>query len=426
MSHSHRSQFRMAAALAATLAAGALAAPCSALTFSGRVLKGEEGKPVANQSIQIHVVRGQEELPGGSARTDAQGRFRFAGLKSEPGLSYFVATEYQGAFYTEGPLQAAGDEIQHDVLVYDVGSDMAAIKVANQHVIVERQPDGLHVNEILIFENSGKTAFLGVGPDHAENAGMRIGLPASVKAFQVGVGGDDATTALKGRDLASTRPIPPGQRPFSFTYHIPLSGRMDFSHRFYYPTETFVVMLDDPRLKLKSAQLQYAGSRDQGGKKYEIYTGAGFRVGQEATIQIGGASFWSNPAIYPWLAAPFLIAAVLYLARQRGRRAQAVAAASRSVEGAPRLVPVDPPAAGRPAPPAAAQGAGGAPRPAPAAAAPGSGGDEFAQVYLYLISALDQANAKGELSGDAITLVRRNLKRKLEVVLSDGSTAPRR
>ena len=423
MSHSYRSQVRIAA-VAAAVATIVLATPSLALTFSGRVVKGEEGKPVANQSVQIHVIRGQEELPGGSTRTDAQGRFRFTGLKSEAGLSYYVATEYQGAFYTEGPLQATGEEIQHDVLVYDVGSDTGAIRVVNQHVIIERQQDGLHVTEILIFQNSGKTAFLGVGPDHAENAGMRIGLPASVKEFQVGMGGDDATTALKGRDLASTRPIPPGQRPFSFTYHVPLSGRIDFSHRFYYPTETFVVMLDDPRLKLRSGQLEYAGSREQGGKKYEMYTGANFGVGQEATIQIGGASFWSNPALYPWLAAPFLILAVLYVARQRGRRAQAVAAASRSLEGAPRLVPAAPPAPPRPAPQPAAPGAGAVgPRPAPVAP---EGGDEFAQVYLYLISALDQANAKGELPGDALTLVRRNLKRKLEVVLSDGSTAPRR
>jgi hypothetical protein len=423
MSQLHRSHVRTAAA-AAVLAAAVLATPSFALTFSGRVLKGQEERPVAGQPVQIHVIRGQEELPGGSERTDAQGRFRFTGLKSEPGLSYFVATEYQGAFYTEGPLQATGDVIQHDVLVYDVGSEISNVKVVNQHVIVERQADGLHVTEILIFQNSGKTAFLGVGPDHAENAGMRIGLPASVKAFQVGVGGDDATTALKGRDLASTRPIPPGQRPFSFTYHVPLSGRIDFSHRFYYPTETFVVMLDDPRLKVESRQLEYAGSREQGGKKYEMYTGANFGVGQEATIRIGGASLWSNPAIYPWLAAPFLIVAVLYLARQRGRRVQAVAAASRDIESAHPVLPAAPPAAERAAPPSAPPAAAGGPRSAPGAA--GGGEDPFAQVYLYLISALDQASARGELSGDACTLVRRNLKRKLEVVLSDGSAAPRR
>lgn len=433
MSHSHRrSRGRLAGAVAA-FAVALLATPCYALTFTGRVLKGTEEKPVANQSVQIHVIQGQQELPGGSARTDAQGRFRFPGLKSAADLSYYIATEYQGAMYTEGPLQAEGDEIRHDVVVYDVGSDIANIKVVNQHVIVERQPDGLHVTEIMIFENSGQTAFLGVGPDHAENAGMRIGLPASVKQFQVGVGGDDATTALKGRDLASVRPIPPGQRPFSFTYHIPLSGRIDFSHRFYYPTETFVIMLDDPRLHVESPQLEYAGSRDQGGKKYEIYSGSGFGVGQEATIRIGGASFWSNTAIYPWLAAPFLIVAVLYLARRRGQRAQAVAAAARSAApdaaGAGTAPPPDP---ARPVPVAPAAPSrlstptAGGPRMASGARPADGEGNDFAQVYLYLISALDQANARGELSGDAYSLVRRNLKRKLEVVLSDGSAAPRR
>jgi hypothetical protein len=42
-------------------------------------------------------------------------------------------------------------------------------------------------------------------------------------------------------------------------------------------------------------------------------------------------------------------------------------------------------------------------------------------VYLYLISALDQGNARGEIPTDASSMIRRNLKRKLEVVLSDGA-----
>jgi hypothetical protein len=219
------------------------------------------------------------------------------------------------------------------------------------------------------------------------------------------MGGDQATTELKGRDLASRRPIPPGMRPFSFTYHVPLSGRIDFSHRFYFPTETFVVMIDDPRLRLESSRLESSGTREQGGKTYAIYSGSDFKVGQEATIRIQGASFWSNPAIYPWLAAPVVVGVVLWLALRRGRRAQAIAATAREHE-APEAKIVAMPAAAHPAP--AASPGGGAP-------------DGFAQVYLHLISALDQASSKGEVPKDASELVRRNLKRKLEVVLSDGA-----
>jgi hypothetical protein len=392
-----------------------LAAPAWALTISGRILKGEELTPVNNVTVQIHVVRGNEELPGGTTRTDTKGQFKFTGLQAQPDLSYYVATEYQGAFYSEGPLQAAGEELQRDVTVYDVGSDISSVSVSNHHVIVEHQQDGLHVTEILIFQNSGKTAFLGVGSEHAESAGMRIGLPASVKKYEPGMGADEQTTVLKGRDLSSLRPIPPGMHPFSFTYVVPLSAHVDFSHRFYYPTGSFEVMFDDPSLKLESKQLQYAGSRQQGGKKYEMYTGSGFGVGQEASVRIVGASIWTSPILYGWMAAVLAIIAVLYVALRRGRRAQAIADAARGAEAHEHLAPVV-------APPAPAAAKSSAPATSPPPHRPDGAPDEFATAYLCLISALDQANARGELSKDAYTLIRTNLKRKLEVVLSNGAT----
>ncbi len=399
-----------------------LAVPAWALTISGRIQKGDEGAPVGGATVQIHVIRGNEELPGGTARTDAQGRFRFPGLKAQPGLSYYVTTEYQDAIYSEGPLSGEREEVTRDITVYDVGSDISSVLVSNHHVIVEHQQDGLHVTEILIFQNSGKTAFLGVGSEHAESAGMRIGLPASVKKYEPGMGADEQTTVLKGRDLSSLRPIPPGMHPFSFTYVVPLSAHVDFSHRFYYPTNSFEVMFDDPKLKLESKQLQYAGSRDQGGRKFEMYTGSGFGVGQEATIRILGVSLWGNPAIYAWLAVPVLIVVVLYFALRRGRRAQAIAQTAHAVEsGGLRASP----APANPRAPAAASRLDTPGPSAPSTHLPDGGPEDFAAVYLYLISALDQGNARGEFSGDAYALIRNNLKRKLEVVLPDGATRAR-
>ena len=183
-----------------------------------------------------------------------------------------------------------------------------------------------------MFENSGTTAYLGTGLNHAENVGVRLGLPASVKEFQAGMGGDDQTVRVQGRDLASLRPIPPGTRPFSFTYHVPMSGRMDLSHRLYFPTDRFVVLIEDPKLKLDSKSLEFAGERDQGGRKFQIYQGANFPVGAEVTMRIQGAGFWSNPAIYPWLIAPFLILAALVFAARRGRKAADVTAAARAAD----------------------------------------------------------------------------------------------
>jgi hypothetical protein len=370
-------------------------AAASALTIQGSIVKGDGRTPVQGQPVQLHLVRGEKEDKGATATTSADGRYHFDGLNRDPALSYYVSTEYENAFYTEGPIEGAGEALTQDLMVYDVGRDISTVQVKNHHIIVERKPDAFHVTEILVFENRGATAYLGTGPDHAENAGARVGLPASVQGFQQGIGGDAQSTHVRGRELSSERPIPPGVRPFSFTYRIPLSGRIDLSHRLYYPTASFVVLLDDPKLHLESKSLQSAGVREQGGKQYAVYNGSTFGVGQEISIRIGGAGFWSNPKVYPWVAAPFLIAGALWFAARRGRAAREGAPEpERTPERLPAL-PMTPPKG-----------------------APTSDAD-FRKAYLLLIAALDEALDRGEIARETHTLIRQNLKRRLQALLSE-------
>ncbi len=397
--------------LAALIAAVAWAGSARALVIEGRVLKGADHQAVANQRVALHVVRGNEEMPGATKSTGADGRVRFDNIPEGNGLEFYMTTEYEGAVYTEGPLQPGPDgSYRQEMMVYAVGKEIDKVEVSNHHIIIERKDDGLHVNEILIVENAATTAYLGIGANHAENAGLRLGLPASIKGFEPGMGGEEGTLIAQGREMMSLRPIPPGQRPLSFSYHIPLSGRMDLSHRVYFPTRTFVVMIDDPRLKLESKVLTYAGSREQGGKKYEMYTGSNIETGSEVEIRVLGASFWSNPAIYPWLAVPFLVAGVLLFARRMSARA-------------PHAFPPAG-AAFQPLPPPAAVGAPKAARVASPPEGTSRNGDDLAQTYAYLIAALDHGRDKGEVSAESHSLLRGNLKRRLELILSD-EPAPR-
>jgi hypothetical protein len=412
--------------LAALSIALGLPGAASALTIQGTVVKGEEAVPVPGQPVQLHVVRGDEELKGATSVTNARGEYQFAGVKEDPAISYYVSTEYENAFYTEGPLTQQGPTTTARFTVYDVGRDISAVQVKNHHIIIERKPDAFHVTEILIFENRGRTAYLGTGPDHASNAGARVGLPASIDGFQQGMGGDPKTSHLKGRELTSERPIPPGVRPFSFTYKIPLSGRIDLSHRLYFPTASFVVLLDDPKLKLDSKQLEYGGERDQGGKNYAVYSGATFGVGQEVPIRIGGAGFWSNPKVYPWLIAPFAIVAALWIAARRGGRVREAARVARAggyagaTRGAPQPRAAElsarKEAAGESAvrPPAAVAALPLAPPPG----APSSDAD-FRKAYLLLIAALDEGLERGEFTRETHALIRQNLKRRLQALLAE-------
>ena len=399
-----------AGAVTSTLACASATADAATFSIHGRALKGTERKPQPGLSVSLHIVHGNEELPGRTATSGPDGGFAFSNLTIDPQHSYFVSTEYEGAYYTEGPIVPEGSEATQDLVVYDVGRDQASVRVTNHHIIVERKPAELDITEILVFENSGKTAYLGTGLNHAENVGIRLGLPASIKGFQAGMGGDDQTVRVQGRDLASLRPIPPGTLPFSFTYNIPMSGRMDLSHRLYFPTDKFVVLIEDPKLKLESSSLEYGGSRDQGGRKFEIYQGASFPVGAEVTMRVNGAGFWSNPKIYPWLLAPFLIVGALLFAAKRGRDATrkdtGPEAAARDERNTPFAA-----ASG----PASTRAASSAPAPTQAPHTD----DEFGNVYLFLIDALDRGAERGEFSKETHALIRGNLKRRLESIMAD-------
>jgi hypothetical protein len=156
-----------------------------------------------------------------------------------------------------------------------------------------------------------------------------------------------------------------------------------------------MVLLGDPAMKLETSSLHATGVRDQGTQKFAVYEGSNFPVGADVQMKIGGAGIWTNPKVYPWLAAPFLIAAALIVARRMGKRAASATGGRAPVAQAP-------------------------PAPKPIhRPAKGGGEDDLSGVYLYLIAALDQGAERGEFSKESHALVRGNLKRRLETILSD-------
>jgi len=399
-----------ATSLAALLLLLAIAAPVGAAVIQGRVVKGLDRTPASGIPVSLHPVKNDQELPGETVASGPDGTFRFTGVAQDPSTSFFLSTEYEGAFYTEGPVEFTGETGAKDIQIFDVGNEIKSVRVTNHHILVERAEDHLHITEILIFQNDGSTAYLGTGLNHAENVGVRLGLPASVKKFEPGMGGDEGSVQVQGRDLSSRRPIPPGQRPFSFSYDIPLSARMDLSHRIYFPTESVDILINDPELKVEGSSLTYTGAREQNGKKFEIYQAKDLPIGSELTMRVHGAGFWSNPKVYPWVVAPFVMVAVLIFASRRGRKSPAPAPDTAYEPHEPR-------------------GAAAAPRaaaPKVAALAPHSNGnDDLHTVYLYLIDALDKGLEQGEFTRESHDLVRGNLKRRLETILSDRTPTPR-
>jgi hypothetical protein len=75
-------------------------AQAATFTIHGHILKGTERKPLPGLSVSLHVVQGNEELPGRNATSGPDGGFAF---RPRPRRGTPFPAEYEGAYYTEGP-----------------------------------------------------------------------------------------------------------------------------------------------------------------------------------------------------------------------------------------------------------------------------------------------------------------------------------
>jgi hypothetical protein len=138
-------------------------------------------------------------------------------------------------------------------------------------------------------------------------------------------------------------------------------------------------------------------------------------------MRIGGAGFWSNPKVYPWLIAPFAIVGALWVAARRGKRVREAVRSARA-EAPSEAIATRVPAEQR----QAAQAASARPAAALPLTQPQGGGSsdaDFRKAYLFLIAALDEGLERGEFSRETHTLIRQNLKRRLQALLAEESAS---
>ncbi len=262
--------------------------------LQGVVVNGTAGGPEigAGVAINLHVFDGSTEVQNLEAMTDAQGRFRFEGLDTDPGLEYWPETVYLGV-PTSGqePYQFEGgeEEITATLTVHETTTDDAAIRTSSVHLIAESFGQVLRLSEIHVLDNTGDRAYIGSPGEDGRPRTVFVPLPPGA----VGVAFGDETESERFMEgdggLWDTEPVPPGLETslLFFSYHLTVSGEtVSLEHQFAYPVDTLNLLVAQPGLTLRSDQLAARGLESFEGRQYEFYAASNLGPDEPLVVEL--------------------------------------------------------------------------------------------------------------------------------------------
>jgi hypothetical protein len=252
--------------------------------LEGEVVNGTAGGPEVGAGVPavLRVVQAGAAAEPLETTTDADGRFRFEGLETEPNVQYWPEVLYQGVSYrSTEPYQFDGGEsattptLTATVTVYETTDDDANIALDSAHLIAESFGQVLRISEIHLVRNSGDRTYVGRAEEDGTFTTLWIPLPQDAVglAFEQDTAPDRFVQVEGG--LIDTEPVPPGQESsvLFFSYHLMVTDALvPLVREFAYPVTNLNVLVAQPGLILISDQLQARGPQSFQGRQYEFYT----------------------------------------------------------------------------------------------------------------------------------------------------------
>ncbi|MGA8042643.1 MAG: carboxypeptidase-like regulatory domain-containing protein [Terracidiphilus sp.] len=211
-----------------------------AATVSGTVTNQTTGKPSAGDSVSlVDVQAGMAEVA--TATTDAQGRYSL----TSPGMgSYLIRANHQGCTYFIAAPQGGGPG---NITVYDVAAKVQGVGIDADMLLVEAGGGMLRVHERYLVRNtsmppmaqfSSNTFEVAIPPEavlDGASATRPGGLATNTHPIQLD---------RKGHYSLNV-PIQPNkgeqETMFEVQYHLPYSGKYQFTPQLQMPADHFVV-----------------------------------------------------------------------------------------------------------------------------------------------------------------------------------------
>lgn len=194
----------------------------------GVVINGTTGKPQPNVIVSLVQPSqgGMQNL--GSAKTDAEGKFRIDKEAQGPQLvqAFYAGVQYNKMVFPGAP--ATGVQVD----VFDSSDKSGVAKVTQHFIVLQPAVDAMTVSEGILYQDDGKTTF-----NDPVNGSCRFYLPPEAKG-QVTVTVNAPGGMPIKRPAEATKepnvykvsyPLKPGETRFDLNYVIPTTNPMIFS-----------------------------------------------------------------------------------------------------------------------------------------------------------------------------------------------------
>ena len=267
-----------------TLAALLLTAALHA-AVDGTVVNGTTGKPQPGATVTLFKL-------------DQSGPNAIETIKAAPDGSFKFALDTQGPHL----LQAVHDGMVFNrmlppgqptsgipISVFNASADPGKAKVTTHMILLEPNGADLSVNESVIFQNEGNTAYYDTG-----RGTLRLAIPdASAGKVRVMVSGPNSMPIERALEKTKTAgvytvdfPVKPGETRFDLTYSVPLSSPGKFEGKILHDGPVRVVA---PQGVTLTGDVKQLGTEPQTQAGVFEVAGKAFSIGIEGTGSLRSA-----------------------------------------------------------------------------------------------------------------------------------------
>lgn len=254
--------------------------------IQGEVVSGTSGAEAELSGVEVAVVPfvGETQLSPITVTTDADGRFRVADLATDPDRSYGVQVTYQGVDYFNQDLVDFSETPVASVTVpvFETTTELTAISVSRNHIIIDFSQDRMRVAELYIVSNLGDRAYVGDG------ATLRFDIPEGVENVTFDDPRMSQSASVDEGVVVDTLPVSPGDRQILFSYDIPYSGRTAvFEKEMSYSTQNLNLLVADVGIEVDAGEM-VAGEpvATQANTQFLNYTQRNLAAGQQLSVEL--------------------------------------------------------------------------------------------------------------------------------------------
>ena len=318
----------LAVILSLSLAPVALAAESDGV-ISGQIINGtvDGGGSVADLDIILETHLGDNEPTETAGKTDAEGRFIFEGLNTDPTYGYHVKITYQQAEYDNGHIAFAEGETAKttEFMVYNSTTSAEAISVAMAHTVIYVSEENLQVTEFFMFFNQSDLTYIGSieVTDEGQKETLKLPLPSGATEIQLGSQMMECCVFISEGGLVDTMPVIPGYREVAYSYQVnPDSSEYVFSRKVDYLTGSYELLVQGIGVAVSSEQMETKEPLNIEDTIYEYLSAVGLAPGDTLTIRLSGLPRDESQQIMLWVVVALLALGSVFGYTMRRKKAQ--------------------------------------------------------------------------------------------------------